>query len=138
DPRRGAAFARPAAANEAGGARRLPDPVRELVAERVSGWDGVPPGPGNGWAAEAAAALPPAQRPAARLALLTALASHQVDRRVVDEFRAAPPDSAAPAGAALVEVVSWAAMTAARRTGAWCAPPAARPGTPLPTVSTAD
>ncbi|MEV4393073.1 carboxymuconolactone decarboxylase family protein [Nonomuraea sp. NPDC049607] len=142
-PRLGEAFARAAAAIEEGGARRLPVPVRELVAERVSGWDGVPPGPGNGWAAEAAAALPPAQRPAARLALLTALASHQVDRRVVDEFRAAPPDSAAPAEtlpaeAALVEVVSWAAMTAARRTGAWCAPPAARPGTPLPTVSTAD
>ncbi|RSN05692.1 alkylhydroperoxidase [Nonomuraea sp. WAC 01424] len=126
-PRLGEAFARAAAAIEEGGARRLPDPVRELVAERVSGWDGVPPGPGRGWAGEAAAALPPAQRPAARLALLTALASHQVDRRVVGEFEAATPGEAA-----LVEAASWAAMTAARRTGAWCAP------APLPTASTAD
>ncbi|MEV4374183.1 carboxymuconolactone decarboxylase family protein [Nonomuraea sp. NPDC049637] len=142
--RLGEAFARAAAAIEEGGARRLPVQVRELVAERVSGWDGVPPGPGDGWADQAAAALPPAQRPAARLALLTALASHQVDARTVGEFRAATPGPAAPtdaaptdaalADAALVEAASWAAMTAARRTGAWSGLPA----TPLPTASTAD
>ncbi|MGW2223686.1 carboxymuconolactone decarboxylase family protein, partial [Nonomuraea sp. NPDC001684] len=135
-PRLGEAFARAAAAIEEGGARRLPVPVRELVAERVSGWDGVPPGPGSGWAGQAAAALPPAQRPAARLALLTALASHQVDARTVGEFRAATPGPAAlaDADAALVEAASWAAMTAARRTGVWSGLPA----TPLPTASTAD
>ncbi|NUP00231.1 MAG: carboxymuconolactone decarboxylase family protein, partial [Nonomuraea sp.] len=73
------------------------------------------------------AALPPAERPAARLALLTALASHQVDRRAVEEFAAT-----APGDAALVEVTAWASLSAARRVGAWCAP------APVRTDSTAE
>ncbi|NUP84002.1 MAG: carboxymuconolactone decarboxylase family protein, partial [Nonomuraea sp.] len=71
--------------------------------------------------------LPPAERPAARLALLTALASHQVDRRAVEEFAAT-----APGDAALVEVTAWASLSAARRVGAWCAP------APVRTDSTAE
>ncbi|WP_043617848.1 carboxymuconolactone decarboxylase family protein [Nonomuraea candida] len=108
------AFARAAGAIGEGGARRLPGPVRELVTARVAAWEGEPPGLGRGWADAAVAGLPPGQRPAARLALLTALASYQVDDTVVAEFRNAEPDHAA-----LVEVTSWAALTAARRVGSW-------------------
>ncbi|MCF6474895.1 carboxymuconolactone decarboxylase family protein [Nonomuraea sp. MG754425] len=112
-PRLGHAFGAAAAAIEAGGERRLPTAVRELVTEQVAAWDGDPPGPGRDWAGQAAAALPPAQRPAALLTLLTALASYQVDRRVVGEFLATTPDG--DGEAALIEATAWAALTAARR-----------------------
>ncbi|WP_308125880.1 carboxymuconolactone decarboxylase family protein [Nonomuraea ceibae] len=108
------AFARAAAAVETAGARRLPEPVRDLVTTHVTTWEGHPPGLGRSWADEAAATLPPAQRPAARLALLTALASYQVDAGVVAAYRAGDPDPQA-----LVETTAWAALTAARRVAAW-------------------
>ncbi|MGN9837136.1 carboxymuconolactone decarboxylase family protein [Nonomuraea sp. H19] len=108
------AFARAAAAVEEGGGRRLPEPVRELVAARVAAWEGHPPGLGRGWAEAAVAGLPEGQRPAARLALLTALASYQVDGTVVADFQRGEPDQRA-----LVEVTGWAALAAARRVGAW-------------------
>ncbi|GIH94906.1 carboxymuconolactone decarboxylase family protein [Planobispora siamensis] len=126
------AFARAAAAVEEGGRRSVPGPVRELVAATLADWDGRPVGLGRGWAAEAASALPPAQRPAGRLALLTALASYQVDGEVVGEFlraesreRVLRPGSgerasrAEPGQRALVELTAWASLAAARRVGAW-------------------
>ncbi|WP_049565844.1 carboxymuconolactone decarboxylase family protein [Nonomuraea sp. SBT364] len=108
------AFARAVAAVEAGGARRLPEPVRDLITTRVAAWEGHPPGLGRGWADEAVTGLPEAQRPAARLALLTALASYQVDAGVVAGFRRGDPDPEA-----LIEVTAWAALAAARRVAAW-------------------
>ncbi|WP_214410494.1 carboxymuconolactone decarboxylase family protein [Sphaerisporangium fuscum] len=109
-----AAFARAAAAAERAGRRSVPQPVRELVVARLEAWTGEPLGPSRAWAAAAVAGLPAAQRPAGRLALLTAMASYQVDQSVVDEFRAGTPDDRA-----LVELTSWASFTAARRAGAW-------------------
>lgn len=108
------AFARAAEAVEEGGRRRLPEAVRELVSARVAAWEGSPPGLGRGWAEAAVAGLPERQRPAARLALLTALASYQVDDAVVADFQRGEPGHRA-----LVEVTAWAALAAARRVGAW-------------------
>ncbi|MCI4061221.1 hypothetical protein MRQ36_00980 [Micromonospora sp. R77] len=61
--------------------------------------------------------LEPADRAAARLALLTAVASYQVDEDVVTEFRQWHPDDVT-----LVEVAAWASFAAARRVGAWHQP----------------
>ncbi|MBG0829070.1 carboxymuconolactone decarboxylase family protein [Planomonospora sp. ID67723] len=119
-PHLAGAFARAAAAIEEGGRRSVPDAVRELVAGRLAGWDGQPAGLGRGWVVDASSGLPAAQRPAARLALLAALASHQVDPSVVAEFRRAEPDERA-----LVELTAWASLAAARRVGSWL--PIARP-----------
>jgi AhpD family alkylhydroperoxidase len=109
-----AAFARAAAAVEAAGRRSVPGPVRDLVTARLDDWNGRPPGLGRGWTAEALSGLDPAQRPAGRLALLVAMASYQVDRVVVDEFRADAADDRT-----LVELASWASLAAARRIGGW-------------------
>ncbi|GIH67813.1 carboxymuconolactone decarboxylase family protein [Sphaerimonospora thailandensis] len=109
------AFARAATAIEAAGRRAVPDPVRELVVERLGGWDGAPPGLGRAWAVEAAAGLAPAHRPAGRLALLTAMASYQVDRQAIEEFRRAVPDDVAPGDRELVELTAWSSLAAARR-----------------------
>lgn len=108
------ALARAAGAVERAGRRSVPDPVRELVTARLAAWNGEPAGLSRAWAGEAVTPLPVAHRAAGRLALLTALASYQVDESVVDEFR-----SGTPGDRELVELTSWASMAAARRVGEW-------------------
>ncbi|WP_158851265.1 carboxymuconolactone decarboxylase family protein [Saccharothrix deserti] len=98
---------RVAAAFDRAGARVLPADVRDHVAAYVAAWDGEPKGISRGWAEEAIAALRPGDRPAARLALLTALASYQVDDAVIAGFHRDDRS--------LVELTSWASFTAARR-----------------------
>ncbi|GLW05802.1 alkyl hydroperoxide reductase AhpD [Microtetraspora sp. NBRC 13810] len=106
------ALARSAAAIERGGERSVPAAVRALVETALAGWDGRPPGLSRAWAADALSVLPRRELPAGRLALLTAMASYQVDRPAVEDFRR---DGAGDV--ALVELTSWAAMAAARRVG---------------------
>ncbi|MCG5216084.1 carboxymuconolactone decarboxylase family protein [Streptosporangium soli] len=113
-PSLAAAFAGATAAIEEAGRRSVPDAVRELVTAELTGWDGRPAGLSRAWAADAVAPLPAAQRPAGRLALLTALASYQVDQAAVAEFRQTEPDERA-----LVELTAWASLSAARRVGSW-------------------
>lgn len=110
------AFARATAAIEAAGARSVPGPVRDLVTARLAGWNGQQAGLSRAWVNDAAAGLVSAERPAGRLALLTALASHQVDQSVIDEYRATRPGDDA-----LVELTSWASFAAARRVSSWLA-----------------
>ncbi|MEU0520134.1 carboxymuconolactone decarboxylase family protein [Streptosporangium sp. NPDC006007] len=106
------AFARTAQAVEAAGRHSVPEAVRDLVATRLAAWDGRPAGLGRAWAEDAVSGLPAADRPAGRLALLTALTSYQVGPSAVRAFRAAGSDDAA-----LIELTSWAAFAAARRLG---------------------
>ncbi|WP_033330577.1 carboxymuconolactone decarboxylase family protein [Streptomyces novaecaesareae] len=106
------AFARAAAAIDAAGARSVPDGVRALVAAELAGWTGEAPGLSRAWVEDAVSALPGEQRPAGRLALLTAKASYQVDDALVAEFR-----HGRPGDTALIELTSWAALTAARELG---------------------
>jgi len=108
------AYARGAAAIERAGHRSVPAQVRELVLEHLSRWDGRPIGLSRAWAEEAVVALPADRRPAGRLALLTALASYQVDQPTIDCFRAKQPDDRS-----LIDLTSWASLTAARRVGGW-------------------
>ena len=108
------AFARAYAVAETAGARSVPPGVRELVEDWLSRWDGRRPGLSRAWVEEAVAALPDAERPAGRLALLVALASYQVDEGGVDEFRRTEP-----ADSALIDLVAWVSMAAARRVSTW-------------------
>ncbi|GGQ18305.1 carboxymuconolactone decarboxylase family protein [Streptosporangium pseudovulgare] len=121
------AFARASAAAGVYGRRSVPHRVRELVAAELAAWDGGPTGLSRAWATVAADRLPAAERPAGRLALLTALASHQVDRAAVEEFRAAGAGDRE-----LVELTSWAALAAARRVASWIPVPPASAPAPAP------
>ncbi|WP_283133062.1 carboxymuconolactone decarboxylase family protein [Rhizohabitans arisaemae] len=112
------ALARAAAALDRAGDRSVPAGVRELVAAELAAWNGEPRGPSRSWVERATAVLPPAERPAGRLALLTALAPYQVDGPVVEGFRVRDPDDST-----LVELTAWAAFAAARRVGAWLPSP---------------
>lgn len=106
------AFARAAAAIDAGARDSVPEGVAALVNSRLSTWDGQPTGPSRAWVEEAIIGLPESERAAGRLALLTAMASYQVDEAVVAEFQRVHRDDKT-----LIEVASWASMAAARRVG---------------------
>jgi AhpD family alkylhydroperoxidase len=110
------AFARAAAAIDVAGVRTVPAAVRDLVAAELAVWQGQPRGIGRGWLTDAVAGLSDVDRPAGRLALLTAFAAYQVDETVVAEFRVSRPSDES-----LIELTSWASMAAARRVGSWLA-----------------
>lgn len=108
------AFARAAAAIEEAGRRSVPEPVRLLVTAELSTWDGRPPGLDRGWVETAVSSLADAERPAGRLALLTALASYRIGQSDIDAFQRTRPGDQA-----LIELTSWASLTAARRVAGW-------------------
>ncbi|MBA0125328.1 carboxymuconolactone decarboxylase family protein [Haloechinothrix sp. YIM 98757] len=115
------ALARACAAIGMAGQRSVPAAVRAVVETELAAWAGEPPGPSRAWVASAASSLAAEDRPAARLALLTAMAPYQVDGAVIEEFR-----DRNGSDRELVEVTAWASMAAARRVGAWLGPSTAR------------
>ncbi|MFC7883267.1 carboxymuconolactone decarboxylase family protein [Streptomyces sp. NPDC057376] len=99
---------RGAAAIAAAGERSVPAGVRALVEARLDDPDsGTPPVDFPGWLEGAVEPLSAQDRPAARLALTTAVASYRVTPGLVAECRADD--------AQLIELTSWAAFSAARR-----------------------
>lgn len=112
-------FVRLAAAAEEAGRRAVDPEVRALVEEVVQAWSGTSPGLSRSWVEGPASRLDEALRPAARLALLTALAAYQVDEAVVAAFRAR-----APGDRELVDLTAWSSFVATRRIAGWLAPAA--------------
>ena len=104
------------AAEEAGHESVDPE-VRMLVLRSLEDWTGKAPGLSNRWAEDAVSILPPEKRGTGRLALLTAMASYQVDEAVVTEFRAHLPSDRD-----LVNVTAWASYVAVRRIAQWLSP----------------
>lgn len=101
------ALARAATAVDEVGERRLTMATRELVRAALpeTGRDkGTAP-----WLRERLGTLPDRDRPAARLALLTAVSSFRVTDTVIADVRATGADDAA-----LIGITAWASMTAAR------------------------
>lgn len=113
------AFASFAAVLEHAGATALSPKVRTVVHNHVQSWNGDDPSLSRQWVEQAIDELDDEDRATCRLALLAALASHQIDEHVVEAFRAYRPGDHD-----LVTVLAWASFTAARRVGAWlCASP---------------
>jgi AhpD family alkylhydroperoxidase len=112
NPRVADAFARAAAAIDAAGARSVPATVRTLLHSMLADWTGD--SPDHVVVTAAIHELPPSERAAGRIAVQTALASSQVDSSTIAEFRKTQPEDKS-----LVELTSWASMSAARRIGSW-------------------
>jgi AhpD family alkylhydroperoxidase len=112
------AFAGFAAVVEEAGQAVLPEPVRVLVSERVQAWNGELMGMSRRWLEAAVITLKPEDRAVARLALLTALASYQVDSSIVEAFQLQYPDDSQ-----LIATTAWASLTAARRVAVWLSEP---------------
>ena len=87
--------------------------MRELVLAELAGWHGENRGLSRSLVTDAAG-LPAPLQAAARLALLTAFASYQVDQPVVEACRRGQRDDAE-----LITLTSWASLAAARRIGQW-------------------
>ncbi|MER7419609.1 hypothetical protein ABT346_22990 [Micromonospora peucetia] len=110
-PHVAAAFARAGEAVRRAGEAALPEHVRRRILTCLA--DRPPPEPGGGrWFDTAVAELSPAERPVARLALLTALAPY----RVTDADVAACRDGGA-GDATLVAATAWTSLATARRIG---------------------
>lgn len=103
-----------ASAAEEAGLETVDPEVRKLVLKRIENWNGETPG--LGWIEPLVAPLDNARRPAARLALLVALASHQVTGPVVDGFRQRQPSDRD-----LVNLCAWASYAAVKRIAGWVA-----------------
>jgi AhpD family alkylhydroperoxidase len=110
-PRIAEAFARAAAAVDAAGDRSVPEAVRALLRRMLAGWTGDPLD--RGLLDDAVDGLPPSDRAAGHIAVRTAFASSLVDPSVIAAFRTSRSDES------LVELTSWASMSAARRIGGW-------------------
>jgi AhpD family alkylhydroperoxidase len=95
---------------EQAGAESVAPTVRECVREYVQTWRGEVPGLGRDWLEKAVAPLYDRHRPAGRLALMTALASWQVEEGLVADFR-----SRQSSDRDLINLVSWASYIATRR-----------------------
>jgi AhpD family alkylhydroperoxidase len=122
------AFARATAAIETAADGVISEPVRQLVDEYLQAWRGEDVGMSRSWADKAIAGIYVTDKPVARLALLTALASYQVDEIIVAEARARRLASEAD----LIAAVAWASFTAARRIGSWLATPNALAANSIP------
>jgi len=118
DPVVAVAFAGFAQVVEEAGNSVLPEPVRVLVSEQVKAWNGETMGISRRWVEDAVVEVKEEYRAAARLTLLTALASYQVDPSVVEAFQTQYPDDSQ-----LTAATAWASFTAARRVGVSFAKP---------------
>jgi AhpD family alkylhydroperoxidase len=112
-----AGFARAAAAFEEAGERSLAPAVRRVVLDCLDGWRGEEPGLSSSWCERLVAGLPPGDAAAGRLALLTCLASYQVDGHTIGAYR-----DHHPGDVDLLNTVAWASFATARRIGARLAP----------------
>lgn len=116
------AFAQMAAAVESAGQAAVPLSVRKQLHERLREWRGADPGLSRAWVEAAVEDIDPSERAAARLVLLTAFASYQVDDGVIEAFRATGDGDAR-----LVATVAWASFCAARKVAGWLLPQNAMP-----------
>jgi AhpD family alkylhydroperoxidase len=93
----------------------LPQHVRDLVLDHLQQWNGQDMGISRRWAEDAVAELnEDAEQSLARLLLLTALASYQVDADVIAAFR-----KQRPGDDQLIAATAWASLHAARRIATW-------------------
>jgi hypothetical protein len=106
------AFSRMATAIDQAGLSVYPPEVGRLVTGYLQSWRGESPPLGRTWLEQTIQNLAEDEKPSARLALLTALAPHQVDEKVINDFRAIYPDDVQ-----LINALAWASFSAARRIG---------------------
>ena len=115
------AWARFAAVVEEAGRQSLPEEVRELVLSHTKAWNGEEMPLSRSWVEDAIISVSEEHKPAARLALLTALASHQVDQGMVEAFQRRQTEETE-----IVKAVAWASLAAVRRISQWLQAPSSR------------
>lgn len=112
------AFAGCASVIESEGKHALPDPVRDLLQRELQAWRGESKGISRHWLEDALNGISDQHKAAARLALLTALAPHQIDDTIIQSFQETQAGDRELLGA-----TAWASFAAARRIGSWLISP---------------
>ncbi len=107
------AFAGFAAVVEQHSHRAVPAAAQAIVREYLATWEGAAPPLSRGWVEQVVAGLSEADAAAARLGLLAAVASYQIDEEVVVAYRRHTPDDVS-----LLAALAWASFAAARRLAA--------------------
>ncbi len=97
---------------------QLSHEAEAVLRDTVNDWDGGHPPLDGGWLAAPLASLPEPDRPAARLALLAALAPYRITDGDVAEWR-----TTGGSDADLVRLVGFAAITAVTRVEGWLSSP---------------
>jgi AhpD family alkylhydroperoxidase len=110
NPRIADALSRWAGAIEREAARVVSPAVRELVRRNLEDWQGEQMPISRSWVEEEVQGLTGEDRAMARLALVVAKASYQVDGSLVEEVLGADRDETR-----LIRVLAWASFSAARR-----------------------
>jgi DNA-directed RNA polymerase specialized sigma24 family protein len=93
--------------------------ARAVVEAHVGAWSGEEQALSRAWVETAIGEFSEPEAAAGRLALLTALAPHQIDDAVVAAYRGHEP-----ADRRLLALLAWSSAQAARRIGTWCVPSA--------------
>ena len=102
-----------AVVKEAGELALVPE-VRAQVEEELSEWSGRTSELGLAWSEDAISKFDEKVQPAARLAVLSALAPNRIEADVILAFRKHLPEDAK-----LVGALAWASFEAARKIGTW-------------------
>ena len=93
----------------------IPGDVQQLVRQNVNNWQGEDMGLGRSWLEKMLSNVDGnSNKTLARLCLLTALAPHQIDKKMLQEFR-----DIYSGDKELIIVTTWASYLAARRIGSW-------------------
>lgn len=88
--------------------------AKASLSRHIRAWRGEAKPISRRWVEQELEQLPPGERAVGQMALLTALAPHQVSESTVEAFR-----SVHPSDEALVAVAAWGAFAATRRIGSW-------------------
>jgi AhpD family alkylhydroperoxidase len=99
------------------GERHIPLPVCELLDSTLRRWKGEDMGLSRTWVYDLTRDLAEEQHPIARLVLLTALASHQIDDQVIRDFLLIKGNDRL-----LVPTVAWASAMATFQIESWLTP----------------
>lgn len=109
-----AAFAAWNRAATVAGSSALSEQTRVWAEAEIGRWDGSPTPLGRKWVEEPLAGLAERWRSEGRLALLSAIAPHQVDSEIVRDYR-----HTRGADVELLGAVAWGACAAAKRISSW-------------------
>lgn len=96
------------------GEQIISDKVIKIVKHQIKKWQGEDMGLSQNWVNKLIVDLDCADKPVAKLALLTAIAPYQVDENTINQFRVIHPDDES-----LLNVTAWASFSAARHIGKW-------------------
>jgi len=111
-----------AQAAENAGKESVSEDVRAVVTAHLKNWNGEQVPLSREWLKNAIAPLQQSNRPAARLALLSARAPWQVDADLIRSFRNSASEKASENSVPdrlLLQTVAWASFAAARRIASW-------------------